>query len=332
VDETDPGEKVRLLFFLEHSIYDEVNDASSQGHLLSKEVHFVQVDEDQNLTMGGSAPYLNYRPPLPEEQGQIKEALSTFSMDSETIADNVINYAIVNLVPRHIDRVRSRRDEQIQKTKKAVHERLTKEINYWDRRAAELMKDVERGKSNAKVNLIRAQQRADDLQARLENRKEELDKAQKLSTRPPVIIGGAIIIPIGLLQSESLGPDLAQRSIIEKTAMQAVMESEADKGNHPRDVSEHNLGYDIESLDPRINQLRFIEVKGRQLGADTITVSKNEIITGLNSGHQYYLVIVPIDNACPKKPIYIQDPFRQEPEFAVTSINYNWNDLINQKE
>lgn len=332
VNESDPCEDVRLLFFLEHSIYDEVEGASSQGHLLSKEVHFVQADEDDNLTMGGSAPYLNYRSPLPKEQALINQILSKINFNSEQMADQVINYAIENLVPKHMDRIRRRREEQIRKTKAAVHERLTKEINYWDRRAAELRKDVERGKANAKVNLIRTEQRADDLHERLEGRKAQLDKAQKITTRPPVIVGGTIVVPLGLLQNEVTGPDLAQRRIIENIAMQAVMESEAEQGNHPEDVSQHNLGYDIESLDPETNKLRFLEVKGRQSGADTITVSKNEILTGLNSGQQYYLVIVPVENGHPKKPIYIQEPFKQEPEFAVTSINYNWNDLISQKD
>ncbi|MBW2092944.1 MAG: DUF3883 domain-containing protein, partial [Deltaproteobacteria bacterium] len=327
VDDTDPGDKIRLLFFLEHSIFDEVEDASSQGHLLSKEVHFVQVDEDQNMRMGGSAPYLNYRSPSPEEQEGIKQILSNFRMNSEYVADNVINYAIENLVPRHIDRVRNRRDEQIRKTKEVVHERLTKEINYWDRRAAELQKDVDKGKANAKVNLIRAQQRADDLQERLERRKELLDRAQKITTRPPVIVGGTIVISIGLLKSETLGPDLAQRSVIENIAMQAVMAHEAENGNHPEDVSQHNLGYDIESFDPESNRLRFLEVKGRQSGADTITVSRNEILVGLNSGSHYYLVVVPVDGGEAGEPIYIQDPFHQEPGFAVTSVNYNWKEL-----
>jgi len=328
VDETDPGEKVRLLFFLEHSIYDEVDDASSQGHLLSKTVHFVQVDEDQNLTMGGSAPYLNYRPPLPEEQGEIKQALSTFSMDSEAIADNVINYAIENLVPRHIDRVRGKRDEQIRKTKEAVHERLTKEINYWDRRAAELRKDVEKGKANAKVNLIRAQQRADDLQARLENRKEELDKAQHISTRPPVIVGGTIVIPIGRLQRETPGANLSQRAVIENIAMQAVMTKEAEKGNHPEDVSQHNLGYDIESLDPQTKHLRLIEVKGRHSEAQTVTLTRNEILTCLNSPEQFILALVLIKDNEVDQFYYLEDLKLKDPGFNATSVNYNLVELL----
>ena len=328
VDETDPGEKVRLLFFLEHSIYDEVAHSSSQGHLLSKEVHFVHVDEDKTMTMGGSAPYLNYRAPLADEMERINQLLANSAINSEHIADKVINYAIENMVPRHIDRVRNRREEQIHKTKVAVHERLTKEINYWDHRAAELQKDVEKGKANAKVNLIRAQQRADDLQNRLESRKEQLDRAQQISTRPPVIVGGAIVVPIGCLETETSGPDLGQRSVIEKIAMQAVMRIEAEKGHHPTDVSQHNLGYDVESLDPQTGRLRFIEVKGRQAEAKTVTLTRNEILTCLNSPDQFYLAIVLVEGTQVVDCHYLNYISLKDPGFNATSVNYNLSELI----
>ena len=41
-------------------------------------------------------------------------------------------------------------------------------------------------------------------------------------------------------------------------------------------------GYDIESRILETGRLQFIEVKGRIEVADTVTVTKNEIITALN--------------------------------------------------
>ncbi len=332
VDDTNPGKDVHLLFFLEHSIFDETGNSSSPGHLLSREVHFVQVDEKQNLTMGGSAPYLNYRAPLPDEQAQIAQLLSDLSLEWDSVADKVINYAIENLVPRHLDRVRNRRDEQIQKTKAAVHERLTKEINYWDRRTAEFRRDVERGKANAKVNLIRAQQRADELQQRLEKRKEQLDRAQQISTRPPVIVGRTLVVSAGCLREETFGADLGQRKFIEDVAMQAAMEYEAEIGNHPTDVSQHNLGYDIESLDPETGRLRFIEVKGRRAGADTVTLTRNEILTCLNSPEQFILAVVFVENNTVEACHYLENLSLQDPGFVATSVNYRFAELMREKQ
>ncbi len=110
--------------------------------------------------------------------------------------------------------------------------------------------------------------------------------------------------------------------------MQAVMQAETDLGNHPRDVSKDNLGYDIESLDPRTGRLRFIEVKGRRAGAETVTVTRNEILTGINSPEQYILAIVEVEDGQAQEPRYVQQPFGKEPDFGVTSVNYELGELL----
>ena len=109
--------------------------------------------------------------------------------------------------------------------------------------------------------------------------------------------------------------------------MQAVMQAEADLGNHPRDVSADKLGYDVESFDPRTGRLRFIEVKGRRTGADTVTVSRNEILCGINVPEQFVLALVEVEEGQARKPRYTRRPFGKEPDFGVTSVNYGWNRL-----
>ena len=74
--------------------------------------------------------------------------------------------------------------------------------------------------------------------------------------------------------------------------MAAVMEAERQLGYKPIDVSQHKLGYDIESRVGDTGRLRFIEVKGRIEGADTVTVTKNEILTALNKPEDYILALV----------------------------------------
>ncbi|BDA73091.1 hypothetical protein CAL7716_072570 [Calothrix sp. PCC 7716] len=90
----------------------------------------------------------------------------------------------------------------------AVKDRLTKEINYWDFRASELKTQEAAGKANAKINSEKARQRADELQMRLQQRLSELEQERKLSPLPPVIVGGALIVPIGLLH-RLLGKDIS---------------------------------------------------------------------------------------------------------------------------
>src|SRR5207244_266604 len=86
-----------------------------------------------------------------------------------------------------------------------------------------------------------------------------------------------------------------QTQEVERLAMDAVMQAERRLGHEPRDVSAEKCGYDVESRVPGTGRLRFIEVKGRRAGADTICVTRNEILTALNKPEDFILAIVEVD-------------------------------------
>jgi hypothetical protein len=200
------------------------------------------------------------------------------------------------------------------------------------------------GKPNAKLNSAKARQRADELQARLQRRTEELERERHLSRLPPVVVGAALIVPIGLLnrlqgKTEATVDTFAKdKKRVEQLAMNAVMEAERKLGYEPKDVSDRNLGYDIESKILDTGRLRFIEVKGRIEGADTVTVTKNEILTALNKPEDYILALVEVpkseefgtDKNCVVR--YVKQPFQKEPDFGASSVNYNWKDLWQRSE
>ena len=77
--------------------------------------------------------------------------------------------------------------------------RLTKEINYWDRRAQDL-KEKERAGKDTRLPAGVAQDRADQLADRLQSRTAELQKERHIVPGAPQIKGGALIIPRGLLE------------------------------------------------------------------------------------------------------------------------------------
>lgn len=329
VDESDPGQSLRALFFLEQTI----RDANQQP--ISREVHFVEIDAAGHIRAGGYAPYLDYRSATSDELGQLSSYLQADWLAAEALESQVISYAIARLVPGHLEQVRTRREALIDKTLQAVQERLTKEINYWDRQAADLRRQEREQPARPSVtrlNSALAQQRADELATRLARRKQELALERQIAAAPPVLIGGALIVPAGLLLGNRTPPELLDRRITEAIAMQAVLAAEIALGHHPRDVHTQNLGYDMESLEPKTGRLRFIEVKGRRAGAETVTVTKNEILTGINSAEQYILAIVEVENGQAKTPRYVSRPFTREPDFAVTSVNYNLADLLAQSD
>jgi superfamily II DNA or RNA helicase len=335
VDDTDESDQPRALLFLEHAIRDARTDRAGNRRIVSKRMQFVEIDADGLASNAGPAPYLDYRPLTPDECSAMEsfQAPDRIRSDLETMA---MEHAALHLVPEHLGELRRRKEELIDKTKAAVQDRLTKEINYWDHRAAQLKDQELAGRVNAKLNSGLARQRADELAGRLQKRLTELEQERKLSPLPPVVLGGAMIVPRGLLRTlsgtSSAVPTFAQDTERSETlAMEAVMQAERQLGYVPRDVSDQNLGYDIESSIPCTGTLRFIEVKGRAVGAKTVTITKNEILTALNKPDDFYLAVCLIDGDRVDVR-YVRQPFEKEPDFQATSVNYDLPALLAQAQ
>ncbi|MBC7075379.1 MAG: DUF3883 domain-containing protein [Syntrophomonadaceae bacterium] len=332
IDPIDDSSEVRALVYIEHLIQDGRIDSQGERRVVSRQLQFVEIDSQGKARSAGYAPYLDYRVPTDEELDAVNQILEANQLkdDLENLA---LDYAVMNLVPQHLQEVKQYREELIQKTIVAVRDRLTKEINYWDHRAEDLRAQEQAGKINARINSEKARQRAEELHSRLRKRLEELEQERQLSPRPPVVVGGALIIPQGALRRlkgnkpEDPGLFAQDKSRIEAIAMQTVMEAEQNLGFEPRDVSADKCGYDIESRIPGSGRLRFIEVKGRAKGATTITVTQNEILTALNKPDDFILAVVEVDEES-TQVTYIRRPFQMEPDFGVTSVNYDLRELL----
>jgi hypothetical protein len=110
------------------------------------------------------------------------------------------------------------------------------------------------------------------------------------------------------------------------------MAVEVGLGFLPTDRELEKLGYDIESAIPGTGKLRFIEVKGRVAGADTITVTKNEILFSLNKPDDFILAIVEFRADGSEVVHYIRRPFQREPDFGAASVNYTMAELLGRAE
>jgi superfamily II DNA or RNA helicase len=332
VDEADAGATPRVLAYLEHSVQDARTDAGGNRRVISQQMQFVEIDADGAARIAGPAPYLDYRPATADELAILRAHPETIS-SALNIEERARAFAIEHLVPQHLGEVRARRERDVDRTVAAVTDRLTKEINDWDLHAAELEEKEKAGKK-PRMNSARARQRADELQERLKRRLDELEKERAVSALPPWVSGGALIVPVGFLRhlrgQTAPEPDrpAVETAAVEAAAMAAVMAAERALGNQPRDVSADRCGYDIESREPS-GRLRFIEVKGRAAGATTVCVTRNEILTALNKPDNYLLAIVEVDGDR-ATPCYVHRPFRSEPDFGVTSVNYDLAELASR--
>lgn len=338
VDDRDSGSVPRVLFYLEHAVQDASVISNGDRRTISKQMLYVELDEDGSARHLHYAPYLDYRP-LRDDEPKVIALFSRpeFSWITRDLEQKALGHAIAEVVPEHLEEVRDRRYAWIEKARAAVKDRLTKEIGYWDHRAEELKIHEQAGRPNARVNSQEARRRADELQGRLQKRMEQLDLEAQVSALPPVALGGLVIVPAGLL-AKMTGiplPVSAQAADTQAAAARAraiIMDVERSLGFTPTDREFEKLGYDIESLEPGTGCLRFLEVKGRISGAATITVTKNEILYSLNKPEDFILAIVEFLEEDRHRVHYVRRPFHREPDFGVTSVNYDFAELLAKAE
>jgi len=84
---------------------------SGERRVISREVHFVEIDGSGNVRQAGGAPYLDYRPASQDEIAQVAPLLEQDWLKGEALERRASAYAVEYLVPRHLERVRQRRCE-----------------------------------------------------------------------------------------------------------------------------------------------------------------------------------------------------------------------------
>ncbi|EMG2024430.1 DUF3883 domain-containing protein [Klebsiella pneumoniae] len=334
IDPADDSDMPRLILMLEHTIRETNGQAKS---IASRRIQFVSIDMNNKATYAGWAPHLDLLPIEESDLLLIKDILHSPWL-SQPLEPLALQLASEKLVPDHYAEVKLRRELQADKTLEAVHERLVKEINYWQDRFLKLSDDVKAGRQ-PKLQPENARRRVDELTARLQQRTAELIALKQVVSSTPVVIGSALVIPQGFLSKRKgeviFTPDAASRAHIEKVAMSAVTSAELTLGHSVFDVSADKCGWDITARPPlntdgSLPQDRHIEVKGRSKGQTTITVSRNEILYALNQAEKFLLAIVLVDGDSFEGPFYIRQPFNKEPDTGVASINYDLAELLSK--
>jgi hypothetical protein len=330
VDPHDDGTEPKVLFLMDHSVRDSTGDPPRDA---SRRLQFVEMTADG---LAHPAPFARHLDLVPITAAQEQSVADVLKADwiSHQLEARALAYAVEHLVPQHTQEVASRRQRQADKQLGAVRERLIREIQYWSDRAIKLDLDVRSGKQ-PRLQPENARRRAEELSARLKQRTAELQAMRHVASSSPIVMGAALVIPAGLLAQRSGSPvftaDAEARARVERIAMQAVIDAEQALGHRTKDVSAVKCGWDITVYIDQAQGLaleRHVEVKGRAVGQDTITVTANEIRHGLNQKDKFVLAVVLVDGEQAQAVHYIRTPFTQEPDWAEASKNLELSRLL----
>jgi len=332
IDPADSGTEPRVLVFLEHAVTDARDDGHGNRRTVSRRFEFVEVPESGQLRPTRYAPYLDLRPATEAELPTLRSLVKKMNWIQIDVENRALDYAIDVLSAEHLTEVRSRTLERVAKVKAAVQERLTREVTYWDHRASELQLQTDAGKS-PRMNPDRAAARADELQRRKEVRLAELDREAQLASQLPAVVGGAMVVPIGLLR-EALGGSVVERpthaidtAIVERRAVDAVLRVERRLGREPVEMPHNHPGYDVRSTTPT-NATLFLEVKGRIEGADSFVVTQNELRFASNVPDAYVLALVEVsaEGADRDRVRYLARPYGPDVRlpFDTTNTTLAW--------
>jgi hypothetical protein len=152
----------------------------------------------------------------------------------------------------------------------AVHARLTKEMGYWDHRAAELDLQAQAGKT-PRMNPDRAE----------------------------LVVGGALVLPVGLLRratgtgSPPPPAHAIDTTVVERRAVDAVLAAEAALGHSPVEMAPQPSGL-RHPLNRRCRPGRFH--RGQRTGRRRrhLVVTQNELRFAANIPDGYLLALVEV--------------------------------------
>ncbi len=334
VDPKNPSVEPRLLVFLDHSITDgRLVHGSRQ--VVSRRVQYVEIDRYGNVGDPGGQPYLNYAP-LAEEQAGLLDGRVDLDWAGHAAEVGARDWAIEQMAAPHFEEVRAVVTGRVARVAEAVRERLEAEIRYWDLRAEEI-KAQELAGGKPRLNSGRARARAEELEARLAQRRADLALEENLHNGPPTVVGAALVVPQGLLDQLQGSPPVldatADKMETDRRAVAAVMKAERALGRRPEQKEHSNPGYDVLSFDPVAGVYYLIEVKGHLPGTEQISVSKTQVGQAQCSPDVWRLAVVSVPDEPDAEPEvrYLVRPFEGVTMHeAQTSIPLNVSDLLAQ--
>jgi len=290
----DRRERKLLAPTLMYTVEQRIQTAGGTPTTISHHFDYALLDDSEEISVIEAPPYLDFDRPEPSEVEAIREIVeSDWVRQNHEKAIRAVAYR-KGLQPR-MSELSTRLQLETERTRRQVKERLLAEINHWDREHNRL-EILERGGTIGRLRAETARLRARALDQRLDQRNAELDEAALLIAAPAIIRGSALVLPaVNLTSQDAAAPETFahETARVERRAVEAALAAERTLGRFPTEMARNNPGYDIRSTDSD-GRVFFIEVKGRIVGADTFTITANEVAYAQTQGDRHRLALVSV--------------------------------------
>ena len=187
VDPGDSGEEMRVLFYLEHAVEEIRAAETGGGHVLSRQVQFVELNARGEVAMVDGTPYLDYRP-LTEDEHSLVAPLREEGWIRDGLEDQALEFAVAETVPRHFQTVKRHQEELIARAATAVRDRIREDFKAREGEGEE-----------SGTNGQPESQQVAELESQLQQHVEELERKRQIFPLPPLVVGGVLVVPAGLL-------------------------------------------------------------------------------------------------------------------------------------
>lgn len=229
--------------------------------------------------------------------------------------DRVEHALVEDALQPFLDEISAQREKEIATIATHVEISLNALIDRQNLHMAELFEQQQKGDASPLLaaNMKTTEDRLDELNGRLERRREELKQERHCTIADIRHHGRAWVLPHPERTSPGIAP-MVRDEEIEKIAIRAVTAHEEARGWRVESVEKDNRGFDLISRKPHPEdpqtavEVRFIEVKGRAAVGE-IAVSSNEYKTAERLKKDYWLYVVFNCGSTPQIHI-VQDPVR----------------------
>ncbi len=260
-----------------------------QGHVLHQRLFVVQENLDGTMSLRQTTLLLDLAP-APAGTPVPNAALT------DTSAQEL--YLITEALEPFLAEVAAEREKETQIVACHMEISLNELIHRQNLRLAELIEQRESGDTNPMIapNIKPTEDRLDELNGRLERRRQEIQQERHCTISDIQRHGSAWVLP----HPERFKPDVARLVSDEETerkAVESVIAYERARGWECVSAEKENRGFDLISRrlhpeDPQTAiEVRFIEVKGRSAVGE-VALTTNEYKTAQRLKKDYWLYVV----------------------------------------